>query len=145
MKLSVTVYPVLFLILFGLYSCKKTTAPPFPLNYTSKMAGIRTWSGITIRDILDTSGPTPVVHLDTTFINDTFAIVIINDKTIQAPDFLNISNPNNLYYQYDSSNSIAFFSPVGYNLIYNYSDNTIDYYGYTQDSAGYYSLILHSP
>ena len=77
-------------ILFMMYGCQQKSSTPFPLNYTSKMGGIRHWSGVTIRDILDTSGGTTTIHIDSVYINDTFAIKIINDKTIEVPNFLNV-------------------------------------------------------
>lgn len=146
MKIGAAFYSVTLSIVIAMFGCKKNTAPPFPLNYTSKMGGIRSWSGVIVRGIFDTSGGTFILHIDSTYINDTFAVTIINDQTIQLPDFLKLSTLNNIMiYQYYSTDSIAFISPVGYNLIYNYQDNIINYYGVTADSDGTTNLILHSP
>ena len=92
---------------------QKKIVPAFSFKLHFKMGGIRHWSGVTIRDIIDTSGGTTTIHIDSVYINDTFAISIINDKTIQVPNFLNVGASGSeivLYYEYDSTNSITFFS-----------------------------------
>ena len=89
MKVTNAIFFILFSTVIGILSCKKKSSPPFPLNYTSKMGGIRHWSGVILRPILDTSGGTVTLHIDSTYISDTFAVVIINDKTIQTPNLMN--------------------------------------------------------
>jgi len=150
MNTNVKIVTLAALTIITIGGCKKNTAPSFPLNYTTKMGGIRFWSGVTIHNFVDSSGG---LHNDSTNINDTFSIKIINDKTILAPNILNFPNLNNAfsYFQYDSTNSITFStsgtsfneSPF-YSLTYNYQNNTINYYGFNEDSSGYYFLILTS-
>ena len=146
---------VLFLCItlaVAMYGCKKKLSPPFPLNYTSKMGGIRHWSGLIAHSYVDTSVIPFILHLDSTYIKDTFAIVVQNDKTIQMPNILRdpaYHSSFDLFYQYDSTNAIAFWNYFTYSHVYNYQDNTIAYFAHalidTTFGVGEYNLYLHSP
>jgi hypothetical protein len=149
-SMKITATMVLFTAMI-IYGCKKKSAPPFPLNYTSKMGGIRPWSGLIVHSYVDTSVIPFISHLDSAYITDTFAVVVIDDKTIQMPNILHDPDYHasfDLYYQYDSTNAIAFWNYFTYSLVYNYQNNTIAYFAHalvdTTFGVGEYNLYLHS-
>lgn len=115
------------------------------------MGGIRPWSGLIIHSYVDTFVTPFIIHVDSAYIMDTFAVVIIDDKNVQMPNIIHDPNQGttlDLYYQYDSTNSITFFIYGAYNLTYNYQNNTIAYSGQAPADttfAGEYYIYLHSP
>jgi len=133
-----------------MHGCKKSS-PPLPLNYTAKMGGTWHWSGILVHVYVDSTVIPPIGYADTFYVKDTFAVIVIDDRTIRVPNILHdtaFDTTINFAYDYDSTNTII-FGHAGSYLSYNYQVNTMSYYSRlskdTSIGPGEHDIYLHTP
>jgi hypothetical protein len=117
---------------FFLYGCKKKSTTPTIITpslsqYTSKMGGTRIWKGMSWGET-DSNGISFPLHPFNYTINDTFAISILSDSTVQIWNnaVLLIDSCTFMFDSWDTGSKAIIYSG-------SYSERSITYY-YDADS-----------